>query len=654
VCYKSAEPTGVAGDDRWGAPAGGSREGGSNMAVVAEETHRPEAGSGYPTVASLARDRAASTPKKVAMREKDFGIWQEYTWERTWDLVVDAANGLLALGIDVGDRVSIHSEDRPEWVILDLATVAVRGITVGLYPTNPPAEVEYLLTDSGATVHLAEDQEQVDKVRAVTSGALSGLQRIIYLEPRGLHNYDDSRLMSWEQFLELGRRHRADHAGEVERRMAEATADDVMTLVYTSGTTGPPKGAMLTNANAAYSIDRIVQLTERMPDGKIPNSDDFIVTYLPLCHIAERIFSTWHMVSCGCVLNFAESIETITANLREVQPTLFFAVPRIWEKIHAGVFIKANDATWVKRKTLAFGMRLASSIGREKVANGGSHTFKSRVLYAIGFPIVLRALKERIGLRYCRYAASGAAPIAPEVLEFFIGIGVPVSELYGMTENTAIATITLAGRMKLGTVGEPYPGIGFRIDETTGEIQTKHPGVFAGYWGKPDKTAETMTDDGWLMTGDVGEWVDGTHVKIVDRIKHIIITSGGKNISPSEIENSLKASPYVKEAMVIGDRRSYLTALIGVEYDTVGDWALRQNIPYTTYRDLSEKPEVVELVQGVVDVTNEKFASVEQIKKFRLLTKELDHEDGELTATQKLKRSAMEDMFGEMVESMYR
>jgi len=624
------------------------------MAVVAPEITRSEVGTGHSTVASMARDWAIRTPRKVAMREKDFGIWQEYSWERTWDLVLDAAHGLLALDVEVGDRVSIHSEDRPEWVVLDLAAVAVRAITVGLYPTNPAAEVEYLLTDAGAKVHLAEDQEQVDKVLAVDAAALAALTTIIYLEPRGLRTYEDSRLMAWDDFLALGREHRGEHDDAVEARMATAEADDVMTLVYTSGTTGPPKGAMLTNANAAFAIEKIVTLPERMPDGTPPNEDDLIVTYLPLCHIAERVFSTWHMVACGCVLNFAESIDTITANLREVQPTLFFAVPRIWEKIHSGVYIKASDATWVKRKVLGFGMRLAGSIGRAKVDNGGSHTFKSRILYAIGFPLVLRALKERIGLRRCRYAASGAAPIAPEVLEFFMGIGVPVFELYGMTENTAIATANFPGRMKLGTVGEPYQGIGFRLDEETREIQTKHDGVFAGYWGKPDKTAETMTDDGWLMTGDVGEWIDESHVKIVDRIKHIIITSGGKNISPSEIENSLKASPFVKEAMVIGDRRKFLTALIGIEYDSVGDWALRKNIPYTTYRDLSEKPEVIELVQGVVDKTNEKFATVEQIKKFRMIPKELDHEDGELTATQKLKRSAMEDMFADTVESMYR
>ena len=609
--------------------------------------------TGATTVASLARDWARRSPKQVAMREKDFGIWQEYTWEQTWDLIETAAHGLLELGVEVGDRVAIHSEDRPEWVILDLATVAVRGVTVGLYPTNPTAEVEYLLGDCTPTVFFAEDQEQADKILEVPAETAASVRRIIFTEPRGFADYDDPRLLFWDTFCELGRRHREAHPGAVADRMAGATDDDVMTLVYTSGTTGPPKGAMLTNSNAAYCIDKIVNEVDRFPDGTGPNSKDLIVTYLPLCHVAERIFSTWTLVGAGPSLNFAESIETVTENLREVQPTLFFAVPRIWERLHALVNIKGNDATRFKRVFLRFSMTLAVVIGRKKVVNGGSHTLVTRLLYALGQPLVFRALKERIGLRRCRHAGSGAAAIAPEVLEFFIGIGVPVFELYGMTENSAVATCNFAGRMKLGTVGEPYADIGLRIDETTGEIQTKHAGVFAGYWNKPEQTAETFTDDGWLMTGDVGVWVDGTHVKIVDRIKHIIITSGGKNISPSEIENSLKTSPYVKEAMVIGDGRKYVTALIGIELETVGDWAQRNNIPYTTYRDLSEKEEVIEFISKVVDETNSKFARVEQIKKFKMLPKELDHEDGELTATQKLKRSAMEEMFGDLVESMY-
>mgnify|MGYP002000912900 FL=1 len=622
------------------------------MALTVEERPASHVPAPAVTVASLARDWGSSDPARIAMREKDFGIWQEYSWARTWDLVMDAAHGLLALGIEVGDRVSIQSEDRPEWVILDLATVAVRGITVGFYPTNPAAEVKYLLTDCGATVHLAEDQEQVDRVIEIDPAMVPNLSRIIYCEPRGVRTYSDDRLMDWDDFLTIGRQHRAENPDVVVGHMADARPDDVMTLVYTSGTTGPPKGAMLTNANTAFCITRIIG-DDGLRGNQVPTADDLVVTYLPLCHVAERIFSTWHMVSCGLCLNFAESIETVTANLREVQPTLFFAVPRIWEKLHASVMIKGADASPFKRLWLRFGLKLASVIGREKVANGGLHTTKSRLLNLVGYPLVFRALQERIGLRRCWHAGSGAAPIAPEVLEFFTGIGVPVYELYGMTENAAVATGNFPGRMILGTVGEPYPDIGFRLDEETGEIQTKHPGVFAGYWNRPEQTAETFTADGWLMTGDVGEWVDGTHVRIIDRIKHIIITAGGKNISPSEIENSLKTSPYVKEAMVIGDRRKFLSALIGIELDTVGDWALRRNIPYTTYRDLSEKPEVLELIQGVVNETNEKFARVESIREFRMIPKELDHEDGELTATQKIKRSAMEDAFGHLIEEIY-
>ena len=622
------------------------------MALVVEKRSSSDAPAPTVTVASLARDWGISDPNRIAMREKDFGIWQEYSWARTWGLVMDAAHGLLALGIDVGDRVSIQAEDRPEWVILDLAAVAVRGITVGFYPTNPAAEVKYLLTDCGATVHLAEDQEQVDRVLEIDPAAVPNLGRIIYCEPRGVHSYSDDRLMDWDDFLAAGRQHRAENPDAVVDRMAEARPDDVMTLVYTSGTTGPPKGAMLTNANTEFSITRIMG-EDGLRGKRVPTADDLVVTYLPLCHVAERIFSTWHMVSCGLCLNFAESIETVTVNLREVQPTLFFAVPRIWEKLHATVMIKGSDSSPFKRLWLRFGLKLAGVIGREKVANGGLHTPKSRLLNLIGYPLVFRALQERLGLRRCWHAGSGAAPIAPEVLEFFTGIGVPVYELYGMTENSAVATGNFPGRMRLGTVGEPYPDIGFRLDEETGEIQTKHPGVFAGYWNRPEQTAETFTEDGWLMTGDVGEWVDGTHVRIIDRIKHIIITAGGKNISPSEIENSLKTSLYVKEAMVIGDRRRFLSALIGIELDTVGDWALRRNIPYTTYRDLSEKPEVLELIQGVVNEANEKFARVESIREFRMIPKELDHEDGELTATQKIKRSAMEEAFGDLIEEMY-
>lgn len=623
------------------------------MTTLADRTDIPPIGSGFPTVAQRVRAWAGTHPDTVVMREKDYGIWQEITWADLWERIRLTAHALLALGIEPGDRVSIHSEDRPEWIILDFATVAVRGIAVGLYPTNPAAEVRYLLSDSGAKIHLAEDQEQADKVMEVIDD-LPAIEKIIHVEPRGFRRFrDDSRFIFWDDLLEMGRQHAEQNPGAVERLMAESQPEDPITLVYTSGTTGPPKGAILTNHNFEFCIDTLVNVEGRLPPGMTAGPDDQILTYLPLCHVAERIFSAWHMAGVGTVLNFAESIETVQQNLREIQPTLFFAVPRIWEKIHATIHIKGRDGTWFKRLWFGLGMKAASTIGRERVENGGLHTAKSRALDLIFTPLVFRALRERTGMRRVKWAGTGAAAIAPEVIQDFIGMGVPIHELYGMTENSAVATINMWGRNKVGTVGEPYPGIGLRIDEETGEVQTKHDGNFVGYWNKPEATAATFTEDGWLRTGDVGEWVDGTHVKIVDRMKDIIITSGGKNISPSEIENSLKTSPYVKEAMVIGEGRKFLSALIGIELDTVGDWATRRGIPYTTYRDLSEKPEVIELIQQVVSETNEKFARVENIREFRLIPKELDHEDGELTATQKLKRSAMDELFGDLIREMY-
>lgn len=604
-------------------------------------------------MAALVRDRAEAHPGMVALREKKFGIWRETTWGELWERVEFAANSLLAFGVEVGDRVSIHSDDRPEWVILDLATVAVRGITVGLYPTNPAAEVEYLLADSGSKIHLAEDQEQSDKVLEAIH-ALPNLTRIVHVEHRGFRDLrDDDRFILWDEFLDVGRRHRDEHPEALAGVMAAAEPDDNITLVYTSGTTGPPKGAILTNTNFAFCTDNVINVDGRIRRNAKPGPEDQILTYLPLCHVAERIFSTWTMASTGAVLNFAESIETVQENLREIQPTLFFAVPRIWEKIHASILIKGKDATWFKRQWLKPCLVMAGYIGRQRIENGGEHTTASRLVYLIGYPLIFRALRERVGLRRVRWAATGAAAIAPEVIEFFQGLGIDMYELYGMTENSAVATLNFAGRIKLGTVGEAYPGIELRLDPDTGEVLTKHPGVFAGYWGRPEQTADSFTADGFLKTGDVGEWVEGTYLKIVDRIKHIIITSGGKNISPSEIENSLKTSPYIKEAMVIGDGRNYLTALIGIEFDTVGDWATRKGIAHTTYRDLSEKPEVVDLVQKAIDETNKKFSGAESLRQFRMIPKELDHEDGELTATHKVKRSAIDDRFRPLIASMY-
>jgi long-chain acyl-CoA synthetase len=603
------------------------------------------------TIATRVRDRAIATPTVIALREKDLGLWQEVSWSQYWQTAELVGHALLALGIEPGDRIAIHSENRREWLYTDVGAVSVRAVTVGLYPTNPVSEVAYLLRHSGTRVLIAEDQEQVDKALAVAA-ELPGLERIVYLEPRGIrHRYDDPRLLAWPDFLALGHDHREAHPGAVEERMAGARPDDVAMLVYTSGTTGPPKGVMLTVANVDYAITELVDrggFTSPPPSPK-----DSVLSYLPLCHVAERVFSCWFGAGAGVTVHFAESIETVAANLHEVQPTILFGVPRIWEKIAAGVQIRIESADPVKRLAGRFWLRRADAIGTVLAGNGGRHTVTSRLVYALGYVCCYRALLDRVGLRKVRYAASGAAPIAPEVLRFFMGLGLPMHEVYGMTENSAVATANRPGRVKVGTVGEPHEGVELRIDETTGEILTRHDGTFAGYWQDPEATARMIDPDGWLHTGDVGEWVDGTHLRITDRMKDIIITSGGKNVAPSEFENALKASPYIKEVLVVGDRRKFLAALIGIEPDTVGHWAQVHRLPYSTYGDLSGKPEVVALVQKVVDEVNERFATVEQVRSFRLLPKLLEHEDGELTATQKLKRTAVAASFADLIESMY-
>ena len=604
------------------------------------------------TPASRLSRLAAESAAAVALRVKNRGIWREITWADYWDQAETFGHALLAQGIEPGDRVAVHSENRPEWLITDVGTISVRAASMGLYPTNPTTEVEYLLENSGSRLLVVEDQEQADKVLAVPAERIPHLERIVFIEHRGVDQYDDRRLVSWDDFMAQGREHRLADPDAVLRRMAEAAPDDLAYLIYTSGTTGPPKGSMLTVGNAD-SAGQVLASADGLIDPP-PGPHDFIVSYLPLCHVYEKAVAVWLPLWTGAVVNFGESLDTLTGDMRDVEPTVFQGVPRIWERIHAAIQVRLSSASWLKRLNAVVWLRAARYLGRTLVANYGRHTLLSRAIYTLGNVSLYRSLKERVGLRRVRYGVSAAAPIAPEILEYFMSIGVPVHEAYGMTENAAVATTNRPGRIRLGTVGEPYPQIEVTIDETTGEILTRHTSNFIGYWRMPEATAAALDSDGWLHTGDVGEWVEGTHLRIVDRLKDIIITSGGKNISPSEIENTLKTSIFVKEAIIIGDRRKFLSALIGIEFDVVSEWAQRKKIAHTTYRDLSEKPEVISLIRKAVDETNEKFARVEQIKKFTLLPKELDHEDGELTATQKVKRSEIEKRFGDLIEGMYR
>ena len=583
-------------------------------------------------------EHSQTRPNDVAMRHKRFGIWKEFTWEEYLNKVISVSLGFYELGVREGDKVAIHSENRPEWVFADLAAQTLGSVSVGIYPTSPASEVEYLLSHSEASVLVVEDEEQLDKALEAWD-RLEKLQKIIVIDPRGVKDLNDPRIITFEDLIDLGDLVVGKSFEEMTKTI---TSSETAIIVYTSGTTGPPKGAMITHENLRFAAITWGLVYDY-------RKNDEVLSYLPLCHVAERVISVANAVYHGYVVNFGEDTNSFTEDLREVQPTFFLGVPRVWEKMLAAVQIRSNDATWLKRSLFNFWIKQGGLLLQRRLKNKSN--FIDSIWFGIGWLFVFRSLKKRLGMMRVREALSGAAPIAPQVLEFLMSVGVPVREGYGMTENTAVATIVPTDELYLGSVGKALPLCEVRIAED-GEILTRSEGTFKGYFKNLEATKETIID-GWLHTGDIGHLDEFGHLWITDRKKDIIITAGGKNLSPSEIENRIKISPYVREAMVIGDKRKYLTALIGIESDTVGDWATRQGIPYTTYEDLSSKDEVNELVSMIINDANKDFAQVETVKYFKLIPLELDHEDGQLTATQKVKRAAITEQFADLIESMY-
>ncbi|RSM65332.1 long-chain fatty acid--CoA ligase [Kibdelosporangium aridum] len=577
---------------------------------------------------------AAAHPREIALRHKHWGRWRETTWASYAAQVAQTAAGLRSLGVGEGSRVAIHSENRPEWVIADLAIQGLGAVTVGIYPTSPASEIAYLLEHASVSVLITEDEEQLDKVLSVHAD-LPALQHIVVIDPRGVRS---EKVLTFADLMVS-----SDSLDSFASSVAALDPSSPAILVYTSGTTGPPKGALISHANLVASARTFVpSLGAGMRDE--------VLSYLPLCHVAERLISVIDAVWAGSTVNFGEGGDAFPQDLRDVQPTVFLGVPRVWEKLMAGVEIKMSDASWLKRTIYRACLKQGRRIAPRRMS--GRTSIGDKLMLGLCELLVFRALRSKLGMSRVRVPLSGAAPIAPRVLEFLWAIGIPVLEGYGQTENTAICTLTMPGDVRLGTVGRALPGVELKI-APDGEILTRSTGVFQGYLNDPAATAATVDPDGWLHTGDVGELSDDGFLTITDRKKDIIITAGGKNVSPSEIENLLKVSPFVREAVVIGDRRKYLTALIGIELDTVGNWATRRDLAYTTYADLSDKPEVYALIRNVVSAANKELSQVEQVKRFVLIGKELDHEDGELTATQKVKRKAIERRFQAEIEAMY-
>jgi long-chain acyl-CoA synthetase len=590
---------------------------------------------------------AATRPNAVALRQKDFGIWGPITWSEYASHAQSFGWGLTSLGLARGAHVAVLSENRKEWVFAQLGSAMANMVTVGLYPTSPASEIAYLLQACDAQAVVVEDQEQLDKVLEAKAG-LPMLRCIVVIDPKGLRNYQVEGLIHFTELQKRGQQWALEHPPQkqaFEQALRDQSPDDVALMIFTSGSTGRPKAAMITygNINAmTRGAQEVFQCTER----------DAILSYLPLCHVAEQMFTVDLPMASGAVVNFAESLRTIQSDLREVAPTVFLGVPRIWEKLHASITIKLREASGWRRALVERAMRSVDGFAH-KPQNQWS--LAQKLNYAFWWLVAFRALCNFLGMRKCRRALSGAAPISPELLRFYRLIGVEVTEGYGMTESAGVMTMQQGRESALGAVGQPITGLELRLAED-GELLARGPTIFKGYYRNEAATREAIDEQGWLHTGDVAQWVgqgDAAEIKIVDRKKDIMITAGGKNITPSEIENALKFSVYIKEVVVIGDKRHFVSALIQIDPDTVAKWAEEQGIAYTNFKSLAHCEPVKQLIQQEVDRVNQPMPQVQHIRRFHLLDKELDHDDGEVTATMKVRRASIAQKYAREIDALY-
>ena len=626
------------------------------MSTVALDPHRIVAGSQFgwepqplpfETVHEMFWQRVAELGDAPMMRQKDLGIWRSYSWREVGILVSEIAAGLVSLGFEPGQTASVLANTSREWVWTDLAVLSAGGICNGIYPTDAAEQVQYLCDDSASTFLFVEDDEQLDKVLEVRD-ALPLIRKVVVFDMEGLDGLEDPQVVGLEALRELGRAYLKSTPGLMAERRAARRASDVAILVYTSGTTGRPKGAMITHANLCAVLSGLSSsLFEGMPEGGER------IAFLPLCHIAERMIGGYIPIMRRSVTNFVENPETVFENLREVQPHVFFAVPRVWEKIYSQVMITLSEAGRIQKLAYAWAVGVGGRVA-EFEARGANPGAWMALQRAMANFLVLDNVRRMTGMSRVQMALTGAAPISPDLIRWYRSLGVPLREGWGMTETTAGGTVNPRKASKAGSIGVPGPGLEMRIAEGTNEILLRGSNVILGYLNQPDKTAEAIDAQGWLHTGDVGRVDDDGYFYITDRMKDIIITAGGKNVTPSEWENQLKFSPYVTDAVVIGDKRAFLTAIVMIDQENVERFAQERDIPFSNYASLTRAPEIVELIQAEVDRVNKQFARVEQVKKFFLLDRQLTAEDEELTPTMKLKRKLVQTKYAEQIEAMYR
>ncbi len=596
----------------------------------------------FETIPAVFNKAVEENGARVSMRTKDLGIWHDISWSDYYEKAKKVGSALASMGFEKGDAACIIGDNAIEWVVADMGIQCVGGVCVGIYATNAWQQVEYVVDHCDARFLFAENEEQLDKWLMFKKNTPL-LKKVIIWDTKGLSTFKDPMVMTFDQLLEEGNticEKQPDLFKEMQKRV---TPDDLAVIIYTSGTTGPPKGAMLTHKNVTW-------MAEAVNESIVIRKTDNVLSFLPLCHIFERLFTVFIHLKYAYIVNFVEKPDTVMQNMIEVSPTIGYAVPRIWEKYYSNIMIKMSDATWFKRSVF----NLALQIGKRRadlIMNFKTPGPVLTLLYKLAWFAVFRKLKERLGFEKIRVAISGAAPISRDVLRFFQSIGMNLIEGYGQTEGTGVTTLSPVKKTKFGTVGLALKGIDIKTAED-GEILVRSPGVFKGYYKDDASTVETIVDN-WLLTGDIGEIDTDGFLKITDRKKDIMVTAGGKNITPQYIENKLKASLYINDAVLIGDRRKFISCLIMIDEDNVVKFAQDNKIQFSTYKELTCSEKVIKLIDREVKDVNATLAGVENIRKFTILPKRLYEEDGEVTPTMKIKRKFVNKAFKDLIEAMY-
>jgi long-chain acyl-CoA synthetase len=590
-------------------------------------------------------DRLAATRgDEVALQEKRYGIWQPITWSGYRRRVRRFAHGLASLGFAPGEVLAILGDNRPEWLISELAAQSLGGISVGLYPDGIVEEVEHVLSHAGVRVVVAEDQEQVDKLLALRgAGRLDTVERVVYYDPHGLEHYDDPALVDFVELERRGDELERERSGWLDEHVARGKAADPAILCTTSGTTAKPKLAVLTYRN-------LLSMGAGLMEVDPIDSHDEYVSFLPLAWIGEQMISVACSLQAGFALSFPEDASTMQSDLREIGPRVMFSPPRIWESLVSRVQVRLEDAGWLKRAAFRWGFKVGRRAAEARL-RGERPGPALRLAHLVAELVALRLVREQLGLTRLRRAYTGGAPLGPDVFGFFHAIGVNLKQIYGQTEICGIAVLHRDGDVRFNTVGTPLPGTDIEIADD-GEIRLRSPAVFAGYYGDERATAGAL-DDGWLCTGDAGYLEEDGHLVVIDRAKDVMKARDGTPFSPGFVENKLKFSPYVQEAVVFGGDRPYVTAMVSIDMANVGTWAERNRLSYTTYTDLAQKESVYRLIGEAIARANGDLPDSVQVRRYVLLHKELDADDEELTRTRKVRRGTINERYAPIVEALY-